>query len=105
VSGLRETDPNVPAFPGPDTVVFGMIGDDFVVGSERQAARDAAALETEPGGVRAASVLRVPPGTLAGLLGSTEAAEVLGRTFGDLEIGFSAEPSATRAHARMPLDD
>ena len=106
VSGLRETDTGEEVFAGPDRVVFGMIGDDFVVGSDRQAARDAATLETEPAPEKAASALRVPPGVLSGaLLGSDEAGEVLARTFGDLEIGFSADPKATRAHARMPLAD
>jgi hypothetical protein len=106
VSGLRESETGEEVFAGPDRVVFGMIGDDFVVGSDRQAARDAAALETEPAPEQAASALRVPPGVLSGaLLGSDEAGEVLARTFGDLEIGFSADPGATRAHARMPLAD
>jgi hypothetical protein len=104
VSGLRETGTGEEAFAGPDRVVFGMIGDDFVVGSDHRAARDAAALETEPAGVQAASAVRVPPGLPFGeMVGSDEAAEVLERTFGDLEIGFSADPGATRAHARMPL--
>jgi hypothetical protein len=106
VSGLRESETGEEVFAGPDRVVFGMIGDDFVVGSDRQAARDAATLETEPAGEQAASALRVPPGLLsAALLGSEEAMEVLTRTFGDLEIGFSADPRATRAHARMPVAD
>jgi hypothetical protein len=106
VSGLRESDTGEEVFAGPDRVVFGMIGDDFVVGSDRQAARDAAALETEPSSEQAASALRVPPGLLSGaLLGSDEATEILTRTFGDLEIAFSADPRATRAHARMPLAD
>jgi hypothetical protein len=30
---------------------------------------------------------------------------VLARTFGDLEVGFSANPKATRARVRMPLAD
>jgi hypothetical protein len=106
VSGLRESEMGEEVFAGPDRVVFGMIRDDFVVGSDRQAARDAATLETEPAPEEAASALRVPPGVLSGaLLGSDEAGEVLARTFGDLEIGFSADPRATRAHARMPLAD
>jgi hypothetical protein len=106
VSGLRETDTGEEVFAGPDRVVFGMIGDDFVVGSDRQAARDAATLETEPSSEPAASALRVPPGLLSrALLGSDEAGDVLARTFDDLEIGFSADPRATRAHARMPLAD
>jgi hypothetical protein len=106
VTGLRENDAGEEVFPGPDRVVFGMIGDDFVVGSDREAARDAATLETEPAGEQAAAVLRVPPGVVgASLFGWDDAVPVLGRTFGDLEIGFSADPRATRAHARMPLAD
>jgi hypothetical protein len=106
VSGLRENETGEEVFAGPDRVVFGMIGDHFVVGSDRQAARDAAALETEPSSEPAASALRVPPGlTAAAMFGSVEANEVLARTFGDLEIGFSADPGATRANARMPLSD
>jgi hypothetical protein len=106
VSGLRESDTGEEVFAGPDRVVFGMIGDDFVVGSDRQAARDAAALETEPSSEPAASALRVPPGLPIGeMFGSDEANEILARTFGDLEVGFSADPGATRAHARMPLSD
>ena len=106
VSGLRESDTGEEVFAGPDRVVFGMIGDDFVVGSDRQAARDAAALETDPSSEPAASALRVPPGLVVGeMWGSDEANEVLARTFGDVEVGFSADPGATRAHARMPLAD
>jgi hypothetical protein len=106
VSGLRENESGEEVFAGPDRVVFGMIGDDFVVGSDRQAARDAAALETEPAPEQAASALRVPPGLVAaGMFGSEEANQVMARVFGDLEIGFSADPRASRAHARMPLAD
>jgi hypothetical protein len=106
VTGLRENDAGEEVFPGPDRVVFGMIGDDFVVGSDRQAAREAAALETKPAGEQAAAVLRVPPGVVgASLFGWDGAVPVLGRVFGDMEIGFSADPRVTRAHARMPLAD
>jgi hypothetical protein len=106
VSGLRESETGEEVFAGPDRVVFGMIGDDFVVGSDRQAARDAAALETEPAPEQAASALRVPPGlSAAAMLGSEEANQIASRVFGDLEVGFSADPEATRAHARMPLAD
>jgi hypothetical protein len=106
VTGLRESDTGEEVFAGPDRVVFGMIGDDFVVGSDRQAARDAASLDTEPAPEQAASALRVPPGLPIGeMFGSEEASEVLSRTFGDLEVGFSADPGATRVHARMPLAD
>jgi hypothetical protein len=105
VGGLRDAEPGEPVFPGPDRVIFGMIGDDFVVGSDRQAAREAADLETQPTAAQAASALRVPPETLAALLGSEAAAEALGRAFDDIEIGFAAEPSVTEARARVPLAD
>src|SRR5918999_1766206 len=95
VTGLRENDAGEEVFPGPDRVVFGMIGDDFVVGSDRQAARE-----------QAAAVLRVPPGVVsASLSGWDDAVPVLERTFDDMEIGFSADPRVTRVHARMPLAD
>jgi hypothetical protein len=103
VSGLRDAEPGEPVFAGPDRVVFGMIGDDFVVGSDLQAARDAAAIETESAGTEAASALRVAPETLAGLLGSADAAEVLAGTLGQIEIGFAAEPSFTEARLRATL--
>ena len=101
---VADAEPGEPVFAGPDSVVFGMIGDDFVVGSDRQAAREAATLETEPASEPAASALRVSPRALAGELG-TEAGEVLERVIDPLEIGFSADPRATRAHARMPHAD
>jgi hypothetical protein len=103
VSGLRATEPGDPVFPGPDSVVFGMIGDDFVVGSDHQAAREAATLETETADEQAASVLRVPPDRLASLVRSEDAGIVLGRTFGEIEISFFAEPRATEARIRVPL--
>jgi hypothetical protein len=105
VSGLRAAEPGEAIFPGPDRVVFGMIGDHFVVGSDRPAAREAAALRTEAAGEDAASALSVPPETLAGLVGSADAAEVLRGTFGDIEISFSAEPQVTEARAHAPLAD
>jgi hypothetical protein len=104
VSGLREADPGAAVFPGPDSVVFGMIGDDFVVGSDRAAAREAAALETEPAGDDAASALSIAPEALATLVGSGRAAEVLRGTFGEIEISFAAEPRVTEARLRVPLD-
>jgi hypothetical protein len=106
VRGLRESETGEEVFAGPDRVVFGMIGDDFVVGSDRRAAREAATLETEPAAEQAASALRVPPGLPVGeMFGSEEASEVLARTFGDLEVFLSADPRTTRAHARVPLAD
>jgi hypothetical protein len=106
VSGLRESDTGEEVFAGPDRVVFGMVGDDFVVGSDLSAAREAAELETEPAGESAASVLRMPPELAIGaMFGSDQVNEVLGRNFGDLEAWFSATSRATRAHARMPLQD
>jgi hypothetical protein len=105
VSGLRDAEPGEPVFAGPDRVVFGMIGDVFVVGSDRQAAIEAATLETEPASEEAASALRVSPRALAGELGGAEAEEVLERVFEPFEIGFSADPRATRAYVRIPLAD
>lgn len=104
VSGLREAEPGAAVFPGPDSVVFGMIGDDFVVGSDIQAAREAAQLGTEAAGDDAASALSIAPETLARLAGSRTAEDVLRGTFGEIEISFAAEPSVTEARLRVPLD-
>jgi hypothetical protein len=104
VSGLREAEQGPAVFPGPDSVVFGMIGDDFVVGSDTQAAREAAELETEAAGDDAASALSIAPETLAGLVGSGTAADVLREIFGQIEISFAAEPRVTEARLRVPFD-
>ena len=104
VSGLRDAQPGEAVFPGPDSVVFGMIGDHFVVGSDRGAAREAATLGTEAAGEEASSALSVAPETLAVLVGSGDAADVLRATFGEIEISFAAEPSVTKARLSVPVD-
>jgi hypothetical protein len=106
VNGLRESDTGEEVFAGPDRVVFGMIGDDFVVGSDRQAARDAAALDTEPASEQAASALRVPPGLPVGeLFGSEEANEVLARLWRsrDRLLGRPQGHASARPHAARRL--
>ncbi len=52
----------------------------------------------------AASALSIAPETLAGLVGSRAAADVLRGTFGEIEISFAAEPTVTEARLRVPLD-
>jgi hypothetical protein len=48
ITGLDETTPDGRAFNGPPAVVFGMIGERFVVASGEDRAREAAAMEVEP---------------------------------------------------------
>jgi hypothetical protein len=59
IRGLRDG-PTRAARAGPERVVFGMIGDRFVVASDRRTARRVAGLRTRPRNARAASTTRVP---------------------------------------------
>jgi hypothetical protein len=65
--------------PGPDRVVYGLIGDAFVVGSSAELAREVAAMETEPA-EEAATRLRADVAPLvegaAAWLGEGEAAVI-----------------------------
>jgi hypothetical protein len=105
VTGLAEPNaglsiPGGGFVPGVERVVFGMIGDDFVVGSDREMAREAAALETEALDTHAASAVRVPAERAAALQGSDEA-RILDAVFTELVVTFAATPAATTADGRL----
>ena len=91
--------------PGPDRLVYGMIGESFVVASDREGARRAAALETEKMDEPAASAVRVPPERMLDFLGGGDLAPIAATVFGELEVSFRAEPGATDARARLPYED
>jgi hypothetical protein len=56
IDGLNESAAGEPAFAGPGQIVFGMIGDRFVVASDERRAREAAEMETEqPDGAEGAA--------------------------------------------------
>jgi hypothetical protein len=100
VSGLD--DPSVRTrLPGVSRVVFGMIGDDFVVGSDREMARSAATVETETLDGEAASALRIPVERALGLQVGGGSADQFGALFTELEVTFAADPDATTAEARL----
>ncbi|MDQ5809073.1 MAG: hypothetical protein M3320_10395, partial [Actinomycetota bacterium] len=60
ISGLTENRDSRIATAGPDRLVFGMVGDTFVVASDHEAARRAAKLEGEELDEDAASAARIP---------------------------------------------
>jgi len=99
--GLQDPDSRL-AFPGPDRVVFGMIGDDFVVGSDREGVRDVAEIETEKYGRDAASATRVPA---AIALGATDGPEsrLAERLIEELSISASGDRSGIEIDLELPF--
>ncbi len=88
---------------GPDRMVFGLIGDAFVVATDEEMARRAAELDTESLDEDAAGAVRVPVADLLGLEGAETKAFV--EVFDDLVATISADPDATVASARLELRD
>jgi hypothetical protein len=103
ISGLREERPDAIAQASPDALVFGLIGDAFVVASDRAMARRAAALETAPIDQEAGSAIRVPLGRLLARAGDDDVSRALAQVLGDLTATVSAEPQATVARAELRL--
>jgi hypothetical protein len=89
------SDPTTQAIvPGVSSVVFGMIGDEFVVASDRETARSVARIETEELDREAASAIRLP-------LEMVPFAGSLPAFFSDLELTVAADPDATTVEARI----
>jgi hypothetical protein len=86
--GLRDPRSRV-AYTGPDRVVFGMIGDRFVVASDRERAHAVAKVKTDPAPSPAASVTRVPAKLLLGGDGGVEE-RLASRLFETLTLSASA---------------
>jgi hypothetical protein len=108
VTGLRDDFDSELAQSAPDEVVFGLIGDTFVVGSDVEMARAAAKLEGERLDEPAASAIRVPAPVLFGQ--STEdsadpAEKAVYDLFGDLLLSASADRSALRAKGRLDVKE
>jgi hypothetical protein len=104
VTGLRDDPGSQLAQAGPERVVFGMIGDSFVVGSTRELARSAARLRTRRASGEAASGLRLPFEQAFAPRSSDDTARVIAEVFGDLEVTFSATPDATTARLRLDYE-
>ena len=106
VTGLRDDVGSELEASMPDEVVFGLIGDTFVVGSDAGMARSAAKLEGERFEDAAASAIRVPlayliTGTAGDDLSPEERA--LFDLLGEVRLGASADRSALRAKGRLDL--
>jgi hypothetical protein len=103
ITGLRENTESETAQAGPDKIVFGLMGDAFIVASDEEMARRAAGVKTEKLDREAGSALRVPVGNLLERLREDEEAQAFAEVFGDLVATVSAEPRATTAEARLSL--
>ena len=86
-------------------VVFGLIGDAFVVASDTEMARRAAELETETLDREAGRALRIPVRELLLRERDDATATALAEVFDDLVASISAEPKATSAEARLGIRD
>ena len=84
-------------------MVFGLIGDSFVVATDEETARRAAELDTESLDEDAAGAVRVPVADLLQLEGDD--ALPFSEVFEALEATISADPGATVATARLNLRD
>jgi hypothetical protein len=99
--GLRDPGSRL-AFSGPDRVVFGMIGDDFVVGSDREQVSEIADVETEKYPDEAASATTVPaPVALAAT--DEVAGELASRLIGDLSVSASGDRSGVDLDLVLPF--
>ena len=92
-----------PPRAGPDRMVFGLIGDSFVVATDEEMARRAADVDTVSLDEDAAGAIRAPLATLLRLGGDD--AKAYGEVFEDLVATISADPGATVATARLKLRD
>ena len=101
ITGLRD-DANSPlARSGPEQMVFGMIGERFVVASNRQLARRVAALPARRHDGRAATATRIGGRQLvAATEGDSEGAAVA-RVLEELVLEVSADRSALTARGRL----
>ncbi|HEX2085290.1 MAG TPA: hypothetical protein VHF89_06370 [Solirubrobacteraceae bacterium] len=107
VTGLRDNARSEIAGAGPDRVVFGMIGDAFVVASDREMARRAADFEGDRLDEPAASAIRAP---LRSLLGEDDTAasapeNALYDLLGAIEVTASADRAGLKARGRLDLGD
>lgn len=105
IGGLRDDEDNPAAQAGPDRVVFGLIGDAFVVASDEAMARRAAEAKTDQLDDEAGGAIRLNAGQLLGVQEDEQDAAALAKVFGDLVAQISADPEATVAEVRLELDD
>ena len=100
MTGLHDNVRSELAQAGPERVVFGMIGDQFVVASDRELARRIATLPTRPQREPAATAIRVPGRGLLSDAGGIEA-RIAARIVDELIAGASANRNALSARAEL----
>ncbi|HEX8207665.1 MAG TPA: hypothetical protein VF587_16495 [Solirubrobacteraceae bacterium] len=88
-----------------DEVVFGMIGDTFVVGSDEEMARGAAELSGERLDEPAASAIRIPFGPFAGMgeIGTSDEERAVLELLNEIRVSISADRSALKARGRLDV--
>lgn len=100
LTGLRDPD-NLLAPAGPDRAVFGMIGDDFVVASDREAAREAAQLQTRPYEQQAATAMRAPAELLFAAASDDRAVQLAARLLEEISVSVAGDRSGITARAKL----
>jgi hypothetical protein len=106
ITGLRDDETSAIAQAGPDRVIFGFVGDAFVVASDPERAREVAEAETERLDRRAGSVVRIPIAELVARDGDAdEVTQVLGEVLRTLTATVTASPRSTVVEAVLPFAD
>ena len=104
VTGLRDEWGSTLAASGPERVVFGLIGETFVVASDKEMAREAAELEGERLDEPAASAIRVPIPALGLNTGDTAENALLAQ-LGELRLSAAADRAALKARGRLEFGE
>lgn len=104
LGGLRGNVRSGLAQAGPERVVFGMIGDRFVVASDSELARRVATLPTRPHRERAATAIRVPAEQLVAQSGDSTETRVVERLVDELVVSASGDRSAFSARGELIFD-
>jgi hypothetical protein len=106
ITGLRDDETSAIAQAGPNRVIFGFVGDAFVVASDPEMAREVAEAETERLDRRAGSVVRIPIAELVARDGDAdEVTQVLGEVLRTLTATVIASPRSTVVEAVLPFAD
>ncbi|HEV3002225.1 MAG TPA: hypothetical protein VGW75_15895 [Solirubrobacteraceae bacterium] len=109
VTGLADDWTSELSASAPDKVVFGLVGDTFVVGSDAEMARAAAKLEGQPLDRPAASAIRIPAAVLLGRPAADDGGDPAERAvldlLGEAVVSASADRARLTARGRLDLRD
>jgi hypothetical protein len=104
IDGLDEPGRDGRTLPGPGTVVFGMIGDRFVVASDRERARAVAVMEVAPvDGAEGAAVARSDLRTWSPLLRESALGLPSGAEVGEATGELEASPEGLEGRLRIEI--